>query len=81
MEKKIAQKRRFEGTVVSTAMAKTVVVRVDRVTNHPKYHKQYAVSKKYKAHCEDDSVKVGQMVTIEACRPISKDKKWRVIKK
>jgi small subunit ribosomal protein S17 len=81
MEKKIAQTRRLEGTVVSTAMAKTVVVRVDRVTYHPKYHKQYTVSKKYKAHNEDDAIRVGQVVTIEACRPISKDKKWRVVKK
>lgn len=60
-------------------MNKTVVVRVDRTAIHPKYKIRYKVSKKYKAHDEKNEKKVGDKVTIEACRPISKDKKWRVI--
>lgn len=78
-EKKI-NKRQLEGIVVSTKMQKTVVVRVDRVTIHPKYNKRYVVSKKYKAHDEKGIAKEGDLVLIEACRPISKDKKWRVIR-
>ena len=71
--------RRFVGTIVSDAMHKTVVVRVDRVAVHPKYQKRYTVSKKFKAHDEQNKGKVGDRVTIEECRPYSKDKKWRVI--
>ena len=67
------------GIVTSTKMAKTVVVAVTRFKYHPKYHKQFKVTKKYKAHDEANSCQVGDQVTIEACRPISKDKKWRVI--
>lgn len=62
-------------------MAKTVVVRVERIKAHPKYKRRYNVSKKYKAHTEDGEHKIGDRVIIEECSPISKDKKWRVIKK
>ena len=73
-------KRQLEGIVVSTKMQKTVVVRVDRVKIHPKYAKRYVVSKKYKAHDEKGIAIDGAMVIIEACRPISKDKRWRVVR-
>lgn len=73
------QRRRLEGTVVSDKMAKTVVVRVDGVKTHPKYRKRYAFSKRYKAHDEKGEFKVGDEVVIEETRPISKDKRWRVI--
>lgn len=75
------QKRRLEGTVVSDKMSKTIVVRVDRVKTHPKYHKQFAVSKRYKVHDEKNEYKVGDVVLFEECRPYSKDKCWRVIGK
>ena len=75
------KRRRFEGIVTSTAMAKTVVVEVTRVTWHPKYHKQFQTSKKFKVHDITGGFQVGDKVLIEECRPISKDKKWRVIKK
>lgn len=81
MEKAISKKRRLKGTVTSTKMQKTVIVRVDRAVLHPKYHKYYTVSKKYKVHDEKGLCKEGDMVTIEACRPISKDKCWLVVER
>ena len=74
-------KRSFEGVVVSSAMDKTVTVLIERVVKHKKYLKQYTVSKKYKAHDEKNEYKAGDVVKIEECRPYSKDKKWRVVKK
>lgn len=79
--KQSAIKRRLTGEVISHKMAKTVVVRVARVKVHPKYKKRYQVSKKYKAHDARDQYQVGDLVVIEACRPLSQDKRWRVIKK
>lgn len=80
MEKK-AIKRKLEGEVVSDKMDKTVVVNVTSVKIHPKYKKRYKATKKYKSHDEKNEYKVGDVVVIEECRPLSKDKKWRVIKK
>jgi small subunit ribosomal protein S17 len=77
---KTVNKRQLEGTVVSSKMQKTVVVRVDRVKVHPKYEKRYVVSKKYKAHDEKGIAKDGMVVVIEACRPISRDKRFRVVR-
>jgi small subunit ribosomal protein S17 len=66
-------------------MPKTVVVRVERIRKHPKYKRRYKVSKKYKAHDEahdeKGKYKIGDRVIIEECRPLSKEKKWRVISK
>lgn len=72
-------KRRFEGVVVSDKMDKTVTVLVERVETHPKYLKQYTVSKRFKAHDAENSAKVGDKVTIEECRPMSKDKKFQIV--
>ncbi len=69
------------GTVVSAKMLKTVVVEVRSHRRHPKYHKAYSVTKRYKAHVEDGSFGVGDSVIISACRPISKDKRFKVISK
>ena len=74
-------KRRLKGEVISDKMQKTVVVKVGRVKLHPKYKKRYKVYKKYKAHDEKEECKVGDEVIIEECRPISKEKKWRVVKR
>jgi small subunit ribosomal protein S17 len=74
-----AIKKRFFGIVISDKMAKTLVVSVDRVKVHPKYKKRYTVSKKYKVHDEKGSYKEGDSVSFIECRPLSKDKKWRVI--
>jgi len=74
-------KKRLKGTIVSNKMQKTVVVEVERVKEHPKYKRRYKVHKKYKAHYDKGEYKAGDKVIIEECRPISKDKKWRVIQK
>jgi small subunit ribosomal protein S17 len=74
-------KKRLKGKIVSDKMQKTVVVRVERIKEHPKYRKRYRVFKKYKAHVEGGNFKVGDEVIIEECRPLSKEKKWRVIGK
>jgi len=73
--------KQLTGTVVSDKMDKTVVVKVDRLKQHPRYKKRYEVDKKYKAHDEEEQYEEGDEVIIEECRPISKDKKWRVISK
>jgi len=74
-------KNQLIGKVVSDKMSKTVVVRVERLKKHPKYQKRYKISKNYKAHDESKEYKIGDIVIIEECRPISKDKKWKVIKR
>ena len=73
-------KRTFKGIVVSDKMDKTVVVRVDRVKLHPKYQKRYKVSKRYKVHDEKNECKSGDKVLFSECRPLSKEKRWRIIK-
>ncbi len=73
-------RRRLIGTVVSAKMTKTVVVRVDRTVQHPKYGKSYAVSKKYKVHDEEGKAKVNDVVEIEETRPMSADKRWRYLR-
>lgn len=74
-------KKQLKGIIVSDKMNKTVVVKVERVVQDPKYKKRYKVHKKYKAHDEKEECKMGDKVIIQECRPISKDKKWRVISK
>ena len=74
-------KKQLTGTVISNKMQKTVVVEVERQKEHPKYKKRYKTHKKYKAHIEIGEYKIGDRVIIEECRPISKEKRWRVIKK
>ncbi len=74
-------KKQLTGTVVSDKMQKTVVVEVARVKEHPKYKRRFRIHKKYKAHDERGEFKVGDKVVIEECRPISKEKRWRVVKK
>lgn len=73
-----AQRKTLVGTVTSDKMDKTVVVTVDRVTRHPLYGKVVKVSKKYKAHDENNEAKRGDTVRICECRPISKDKTFFV---
>jgi small subunit ribosomal protein S17 len=70
----------LKGMVVSDKMDKTVVVLVSRFIKHPKYGKFYQVSKKYKAHDEENKYKTGDQVEIAETRPISKDKKFKVVK-
>ena len=74
-------KRILVGTVVSDKTDKTVVVRVERKVKHPMYGKIIRRSKKYHAHDEDNSFKVGETVRIEETRPLSKLKNWKVIER
>lgn len=65
--------------VVSDKMTKTAVVKVERLKLHPKYRKYYRVSKKFKAENPENKYRMGDKVIIEATRPLSKDKKWKII--
>lgn len=79
-EAKKATKQQMTGTVVSNKMDKTVVVKIDVRKRHPKYHKSYTKSYKFKAHDEANESQIGDRVIIESCKPISKDKVFKVIK-
>ena len=68
-----------EGIVVSTAMSKTIVVKIERLVRHPQYGKVIRRNKNVKAHDENDQCTVGDVVRIEETRPISKDKRWRYV--
>ena len=72
-------KRVLSGRVTSDKMDKTITVLVDRRVMHPLYKKFIRRSKKYSAHDETNSVKVGDVVRIQECRPISKNKSWTVV--
>jgi small subunit ribosomal protein S17 len=67
------------GTVTSNKMEKTITVLVETVKQHPLYKKTIRTSKKYKAHDEANEAKIGDVVRIMECRPLSKDKRWRLI--
>ena len=71
--------RVIQGTVVSDKMQKTIVVSVERKKKHRLYHKVVTVTERYKAHDETDACKLGDVVRIQECRPLSRDKRWRVI--
>lgn len=68
-----------KGTIVSNAMDKTVVVRVERTYRHPQYGKVIRRGRKYYAHDESDALEIGQEVMIEETRPLSRLKRWRVV--
>ncbi len=72
-------KRILTGTVVSDKNDKTVVVKVERKVKHPLYGKIIRRSKKYHAHDEANVAKEGQIIRIEECAPISKNKTWRIV--
>jgi small subunit ribosomal protein S17 len=78
MSETTANKRTLTGRVVSDKMNKTVTVLVERRVKHPLYGKIMTRSRKYHAHDEKGEFKMGDVVTIEECRPISKTKAWRV---
>lgn len=74
-------RRKLEGTVVSDKMLKTRVVEVERFKKHPKYQKYYRLTTRFKAHDEKNEYHVGDKVIIEETRPLSKDKRWRIVRK
>jgi len=71
--------REFVGVVTSDKMAKTVTVLVSTKKLHPLYKKYVSRSKKYKAHDEKNDAHLGDTVRIQECRPVSKDKCWRLV--
>ncbi|HUC02009.1 MAG TPA: 30S ribosomal protein S17 [Candidatus Paceibacterota bacterium] len=75
------KKRKIIGTVVSDKMMKTRVVAVASLKKHPKYLKYYKVTTKFKAHDENNEYKMGDTVTIEESRPLSREKRWTIINK
>ncbi len=74
------ERRTREAVVVSDAMQKTRVVRIERVYRHPRYQRVIRVAKKLKAHDEANESRTGDRVLIEECRPMSKEKRWRIRK-
>lgn len=64
------------GLVVSDKMTKTIVVKVDRTVRHGQYKKIVVRSRKFKAHDEKNAAKIGDLVRIVSCRPMSRDKCW-----
>jgi len=79
MERKRNEKRKkLVGVVVMDKMDKTVVVEVERMLKHPKYHKYLRTKTTCKAHDEENKAKVGDKVLIVESRPLSKDKRWVV---
>jgi len=72
-------KKTREGEVVSDKMAKTVVVLVNRQFRHPLYGKVMRRGKKFKAHDENEKAKLGDVVRIVETKPVSKDKRWKVV--
>ena len=78
MERNTSRKTRI-GIVTSDKMDKTVVVQIETFKKHPIYHKRFRVSKKFKAHDELNECLVGDKIKIMETRPLSKDKRFRVI--
>ena len=76
---RISKRKIRQGEVVSDKMQKTVVVRVKRRTAHPFYKKILTKAIKFKVHDEKNQAKIGDKVIIAETRPISKDKRWRLL--
>jgi small subunit ribosomal protein S17 len=80
MDASTAQGREFEGVVVKAAMKDTCTVLVERYVKHPKYKKYQRLSKKFLVHDAGNTATVGQKVTIRETRPISKRKRFVIVK-
>lgn len=82
-EKKVeatqAPRRRLQGVVVSNKMEKTIVVETETYKTHPIYKKRVSARKKYKVDDRNNTAKVGDVVVFEECRPISHDKRFRLV--
>lgn len=73
--------RTLTGTIVSNRMARTVVVRVERLIRHRTYGKYHRRSRRFKAHAEDAAAcRIGDVVEIQETRPLSREKRWRVLR-
>ena len=72
-------RRIMQGVVISDKMDKTIVVKIERKIKHPLYKKYIRRTKKYAAHDEANVAKIGDIVRIRECRPLSKRKHWEVL--
>jgi small subunit ribosomal protein S17 len=72
-------KRTIKGVVISNKMDKTIVVKAERLVKHPVFHKYVRKHVKYKAHDEQNLSKLGDTVLIIESRPLSKEKRWRML--
>lgn len=77
-EKKTRQRKSRQGVVISNRMDKTIVVQIDEKVMHPVYKKYVRKRVKYKAHDETNNANMGDTVLIEECRPLSREKRWRL---
>jgi len=75
------KKRKLSGIIVGDKMLKTRVVEVTAFKKHPKYLKYYKVTKRFKAHDEENNYHVGDRVVIEETRPLSREKRWKIVEK
>jgi small subunit ribosomal protein S17 len=78
-EKKVRQRKTYQGLVVSDKMEKTIVVQVTGKKLHSLYKKYITRSKRLKAHDEKNEANLGDTVRVEECRPVSKEKVWRLV--
>jgi small subunit ribosomal protein S17 len=74
-----SNKRTLKGVVVSNKMDKTIVVRTERLVKHPVFHKYVRRHDRYKVHDERNECAIGDKVLIMEARPISRDKRWRML--
>ena len=77
-QKRSMNRKQLTGEVVSDAMDKTVIVKVERRFPHPRYNKYVKKSKRYYAHDEKNNCSNGDLILIEESKPISKNKRWVV---
>lgn len=75
----MGRRREFTGTVVSDKMTKTIVVRTTMLSKHPKYDRILKSYNKFKVHDEKNTAKMGDLVRIQETRPLSKDKRFRLV--
>ena len=71
--------KKLKGKIVSDKMDKTVVVEVSTLKKHPIYKRRFKSSKRYKVHNPENQYKTGDMVVIEETKPVSKDKRWKIL--
>jgi small subunit ribosomal protein S17 len=76
----VGERKTREGVVVSDKMQKTRVVRIERVYRHPRYQRVVRAAKRLKAHDEGNESRIGDRVLLEETRPLSREKRWRILK-
>ena len=79
MSKKKSIRKIKTGWVISDRMQKTIIVKVMRLAKHPRYNRIIKKYNKFKVHDENNKAKIGNLVKIEESRPLSKDKRWRLV--